>query len=337
VKVIVVGQGEVGLPLYHVLEDSGKFEVVSSYDMVDAELPRGNFEIMHICFPYSPEFEKSVIEYANKFGPELIIIESTVLPGTTRRIAKNVKSFVAHSPVLGRVHDSFNWALLAYTKFIGPMDKMIGLMVKDHYEKLGMKTYIADQPEDTEWAKILETSYWGLLLGWHQELERISSAFDLDTKTILNFFQNVENGSKGKIPRPVLYVGNIGGHCVIPNSRLLLSLYDSNFVASIVRSQLAFEASMQRVYNYGEDATCVLCGEVYTRKVRRNQTNEPFFIITCLTCKDIMFVFRAHREPTEKEMKQALDLARTLYPNCEIDTVRRSIPKHPYFHVRGWT
>ncbi len=93
--VLVVGLGEVGRALFDLLEESWQFTVYG-FDTDNAkmreagqgqdELP-SEVDVMHICFPCNEQNEfVSVVEgYARKFSPRLLIINSTVIPGTSAR------------------------------------------------------------------------------------------------------------------------------------------------------------------------------------------------------------------------------------------------------------
>jgi len=328
-SVLVIGRGEVGTALAKVLGQP------DTYDMTDNPALLSHlgttYGIVHICFPYTPNFEKNVAGYIRQFKPKLVIINSTVPPGTTRAIYNSTKIPVCYSPVLGRKADGFEWCLRTYVKFIGPIDVEAGKMAEKHFHEIGLKTRLCNSPEDVEWAKILETSYWGLLVAWYQDIERIANNFNLDLKEIVNFFENVQNG--GKWPRPILFVGPLGGHCVVPNARILLQKYDSNLVADIIRSQLTFEATMQSVCNQGEKDGCPLCERVFTRTIYRNESSEPFFIVQCLTCREPMIVFRNHN-PSETHIEAAKKVAASLFPNHKIDLDMGSIPQHVHFHLR---
>lgn len=333
VKILVIGRGEIGSALAKVISHT---LAVDTYDITDPiatsiSFVDNEYDIVHICFPYTPSFEKNVAEYIRRFKPKLVIIDSTVPPGTTRAIYNNTKAKVCYSPVLGRTADDWEWCLNTYEKFIGSIDVETGKMAENHFKGIGLKTHLCNSPESLEWAKILETSYWGLLVGWYQDLERIANNFDLDLNEIIRFYANVQNA--GKWPRPILWVGSIGGHCIIPNARMLLQRYDSNFVGDIIRSQLTFEATMQSVYNQGEKEGCLLCGRVYTRKIYRNELSEPFFIIQCLTCREPMVVFRNHN-PSKKHVETAKKVSAQLFPEYVIDLEMRSIPQHMHFHLR---
>ena len=45
----------------------------------------------------------------------------------------------------------------------------------EHLEACGMKTAQMSAPETLELAKLLETSYFGLLIAWAQEMERFAT------------------------------------------------------------------------------------------------------------------------------------------------------------------
>jgi len=340
-KVLVIGRGEIGSALAKVINRTTPCTIPVSrnacdtYDIIDhPAIPSfldTEYDVVHICFPYTPVFEKNVLEYIKRFNPKLVIIDSTVPPGTTRSICNNTKASVCYSPVLGRTADNMEWCLDTYEKFIGSVDVETGKLAEKHFKEIGLKTHLCKKPEDLEWAKILETSYWGLLVAWYQDLERIANNFDLDLNEIISFYANVQN--VGKWPRPILWVGPIGGHCVISNARMLLQRYDSNFVGDIIRSHMAFEATMNSVVNVGERDDCLLCGRVYTRKIYRNESSEPFFIIQCLTCREPMIVFRNHT-PNEKQVENAKKIAAGLFPDFKIDLEMRSIPQHIHFHMR---
>ena len=336
--VLVIGRGEIGSAVYSVVSKHFKAD---SYDIADGEPSRLRFkhyDVLHICIPYqvTPSLAKWALDYANLFTPKLILIESTVAPDTTREISKSLDKSIllCHSPVNGRLLEGVEWGLTHYTKFIGPMSDAAALVATKYYEHMGLQTRVCENPEQTEWMKILDTTYWGLLIGWWQEIERISHEFNLNLQDICKFFGTIQDKSKGKIPRPILYVGPMGGHCIISNARLLLTKHDSNFVEDIIRSQLTFESSMQSTFGFGEKQGCPLCGRIYTRKIYRDESSEPFIIIECLSCRTPMVVFRSHRKPSNLVMMQSERVAKTLFPSLEINLSKGVIPDHPHYHLR---
>lgn len=231
-SVLVTGLGEIGAPLLEIVK--GVYHV-EGLDIEPREV-HGSFDVLHVCFPYGEGFVKTAIDYMNEFRPKLTIIESTVLPFTTNKIYEKTKKPICHSPVRGRKADGFKWAYFTYTKFIGPAKPEFGKMAEEYYQSLGFKTHVCRSPLETEFMKILNTTYYGLMITWFQEIHRICEKFDLQEKEIIKFFKTNERDSGGKHPRPVFYPGTITGHCVIPNAELLSKLYPSSFVKALLES-----------------------------------------------------------------------------------------------------
>ena len=122
-KVLVVGLGEVGHPLYQLLKECGKF-LVYGFDVDETKMSSieqkgvpDRVDVMHICIPCfnQDEFANVVVGYAKRFKPKLLIINSTVPPGTTQKIHELCGCLAAHSPVRG-MHKSLEhmkWELAA--------------------------------------------------------------------------------------------------------------------------------------------------------------------------------------------------------------------------------
>jgi len=231
-NVLVVGLGEIGAPL---LELVGEIYNAQGLDIKPKKI-QGTIDLLHICFPYDENFEQATIDYISEYNPKLTIIESTVLPFTTDKIYKKMRSPICHSPVRGRKADGFRWAYRTYTKFIGPVKPEFGKTAEGYYRSLGFKTYICSSSLETEFMKILNTTYYGLMITWFQEIHRICKEFNINEKEVTEFFGTNERDSKGRHPRPVFFPGVIKGHCIIPNAKLLAKLYPSPFVKILLES-----------------------------------------------------------------------------------------------------
>jgi UDP-N-acetyl-D-mannosaminuronate dehydrogenase len=246
-KVLVVGLGEVGRPLFEVLKECEKFEVygfdVNAEKMQSARqsedvLPYA-VDVMHVCIPCADkeDFVNSVVGYVERFKPELVIINSTVAPGTTAEIHRRINGacFVAHSPVRG-VHKSLDymkWELKRWTKYVGGVNEESAEKAKKHFEKLGLKTKVLKSCLETELAKLFETTYRAWMIVCFQEMHRISRRFGADFDDVVDF---IEDTHRVRLDRPVLFPGVIGGHCLIQNTELLLKSYDSKLLQFILES-----------------------------------------------------------------------------------------------------
>jgi UDP-N-acetyl-D-mannosaminuronate dehydrogenase len=244
-KVLVVGLGEVGHPLFELLRESGRFEVYG-FDVNDNKmreigqttLPK-KVDVMHICIPCASkeQFVNDVVRYMKRFEPRLVIIDSTVSPGTTKEVYMRCGGgcFVAHSPVRG-VHKSLEymkWELKRWTKYIGGVNEESADAVKKHFKKLGMKVKVLKSSLETEVAKLFETTYRAWMIACFQEMHRISRHFGSDFDEVVDF---LEDTHRGRLDRPVMFPSVIGGHCIIPNVNLLLKSYDSEFLRLILES-----------------------------------------------------------------------------------------------------
>jgi len=241
--VLVVGLGDVGRSLFELLKESRKVEVYGwdvdkekMQHIRQGDLPR-EVGVLHICYRCSgqEEFVNTSVDYVRRFRPELTIINSTVPPGTTEKVYKLSGGHMVHSPVRG-MHKSrkrMKRDLLFWTKYIGGVDEKSAELARRHFEKLGLKTKILAGPVETEVAKLFETTYRAWMIACFQEMHRISRRFGADFDRVTDF---LEDDHRVRFDRPIHFPGVIGGHCLIPNAKLLLESYDSEFVRLILRS-----------------------------------------------------------------------------------------------------
>ncbi len=168
-SILVVGLGEVGKPLFQLLSEHYK---VVGIDIQPPSEPVGEVDVLHICFPFEiRDFVGEAARYIETYKPAVTVINSTVAVGTTRKVAVRTGTPVVHSPVRGK-HVRMLQELSHYTKFVGSSDPAAGEHVAAHFAGAGMKTKVLTTPEASELAKLTETTYFGLMIAWAQELER---------------------------------------------------------------------------------------------------------------------------------------------------------------------
>lgn len=218
----ILGYGEIGKSL-------AKFYKNPKIKDLDRNDGLEGVEILNICIPFSDKFVDIVKKEIKAINPKLTIIHSTVAPGTTKKIG----GMVVHSPCRG-VHPYLYEGLKTFVKYIGADDKKAGEMAKKHLESLGIKTKLVYPSKTSELAKLFCTSYYGVCIAWHGEMAKICKKekvnFD-DVVTELNKTYNEGYKKLGKINviRPVLSApeNGIGGHCVVPNAKILKKYYKS--------------------------------------------------------------------------------------------------------------
>lgn len=222
---LVVGLGEVGSALAELL--SPHYRVVSvDLESVPCTWPVG---VMHICYPYHDEFVRTTVDYINKYKPALTVINSTVLPGTTRSVALASGVPVVNSPVRGK-HFRMVKDMVRYPKWFGGLEPAAVRRARSHFSAVGMQIRVASSPEAVELAKLLETTYFGLCIAWAQEVERFGRQVDVPYKEIDRFFAEIPYFQCRYFP------GFIGGHCVIPNVHFLKRIFHSPFLDAILDS-----------------------------------------------------------------------------------------------------
>jgi UDP-N-acetyl-D-mannosaminuronate dehydrogenase len=241
--VLVVGLGEVGRSLFELLKESEKFEVYGwdidekkMQDVQQGDLPK-EVDVLHICYLCRNQetFVETTVDYMRRFRPELTIINSTVPPGTTEKVHTISGGHMVHSPVRGmhKSRESMKRYLSVLTKYIGGVDEESVRLARKHFEDLGLKTKVLKRPVDTELAKLFETTYRAWMIACFQEMHRISRHFGADFDDVVDL---LEDDHRVRFDRPIHFPAVIGGHCLIPNTELLLKDYDSKFLRLILES-----------------------------------------------------------------------------------------------------
>jgi UDP-N-acetyl-D-mannosaminuronate dehydrogenase len=227
-KVVVIGLGEVGKPLMQLISEHHK--VVGVDITPPEEDPRGA-DVLHLCFPFQvKDFVGEAARYIDLIKPGLTIINSTVEVGTTRNVAQKAGVDVAYSPVRGK-HARMLDDLRKYTKFIGATSQPVAEETAAHFRSVGLKAQVLVSPEAAELAKLTETTYFGLMIAWAQEVERYADRVGVDYGQIVSFYDEI-----GFFPPVKYFPGVIGGHCVMPNIELLKRLDCSEILEAIQSS-----------------------------------------------------------------------------------------------------
>lgn len=226
-RVAVIGVGEIGKPLLDLISEGYEAQGID----IDTRVEERQFEIIHICYPYrGDDFVDTTVRYIQKYDPKLVIIDSTVAVGTTRRICTRRPVSIVNSPVRGK-HVKMRQDMLHYTKFIGGIDAASSLKAEAHFTRIGMRTKVLASPEATELAKLTETTYFGLLIAWAQEVERYCHVFNVGYDQVISIYDEI-----GYLPGVKYFPGLIGGHCVMPNIALLKDSLRSQLLDAIENS-----------------------------------------------------------------------------------------------------
>ena len=231
-KVGILGVGEVGSAIRKLVRTRHQIFVK---DLDRDEIKNQKINFLHVCIPYTSRFVSIVKANIKEINPQLVIIESTVAVGTVRKIFEKTKVPIAHSPLRG-MHPNLLKGLRTFVKFIGPISPLIGKKVAKYYQDLGLKTKICHSPEETELAKLLDTTYYAWNIVFCKEVKKLCNQYKVDFKTVYTGFNQTYNQGYQKlgkpfVARPILkpVPGGFGGHCLYENAKILKSQLGKKF------------------------------------------------------------------------------------------------------------
>lgn len=230
-KIGILGYGEVGKAIAKFYKNPQVKDIFLGGKIEDVD-------ILHICIPYSKEFVKIIKEEITEIKPKLTIIHSTVAPGTTKKIG----GAIVHSPIRG-IHPNLYRGIRTFLKYIGTDNKKTGEMAKKHFKKLGLKTKVFTPSITTELGKLLSTSYYGLCISFHGEVQEICNKYNVEFKEVMTDFNKTYNNGYKKLDlknviRPTLYPPEnniITGHCIIKNAKILRKHFRSKALDLILK------------------------------------------------------------------------------------------------------
>lgn len=227
-KNVVVGLGEIGKPILKILSKSTP---TIGYDINQKLVDKKQLEkyynvktsILHICIPFAKNFESNVISYNKKFKPEIIVIHSTISPGTTENLQAKLLIPIIYSAIRG-VHKRMVHDIKRYAKFFAfttnaPHKQFAIKEYSKLLKKCGIKTKKMSNSRTLELAKIIcDTSYLGWLVNYAQISNAIAIQHGVNYDEMWSFSDEIH---KYLGNRPKMYPDIIGGHCVIPNLDLI--------------------------------------------------------------------------------------------------------------------
>jgi len=227
-NILIVGLGEIGKAMQ-------KIELEACNNVKIAEIniipPKLNYDVMHICIPYSKSFATTITKYIMIYKPKLTIINSTIDIGTTDKIfqACNMgrKQYnIVHSFCRG-VHPNLYEGIKEFVKYIGG-DKDSAEYAIEHLESIKIEPYYLGSSQTTELAKLCSTSYYGWCIRYAKEVQKLCDIYGLDyNKVYTHTNQTYNDGYKRlgmeHVIRPILTPpeDGISGHCIIENAILL--------------------------------------------------------------------------------------------------------------------
>lgn len=228
---IVIGYGEIGQAVGEVIGDHWVVDVSKDSD---ENIPK-KIDILHICFPYDDSFVGEVGNYIALYKPKHTIVYSTVPIGTCELIGPKV----VHSPVEGR-HPDLALSIQTMERWLGTASKTEAQYFTNFFEDRFMKIKVVGSSKFTEALKLLSTAEYGVNLVFAdykaEVAEQIGMPYELTKDWNLEYNRLYrELGLGRRFQKFVLDApgGKIGGHCVVPNAKLLNETFSDDMLEMI--------------------------------------------------------------------------------------------------------
>lgn len=222
---LIIGMGEIGNAVHDLVEKA------ECYDIKAGTWPfTRDFEVLHICFPYSDNFLDDVSMYCANFKPKHTIIWSTVPIGITKLLR------AVHTPVEGK-HPDLALSIRLMERWIGCNDTEEGLYFTDYFQTLGLRTRIIPNSDFTEALKLLSTTEYGINIEFARYKAHVADSLNMDyeltkewNREYNKLYKNL--GYEKEYQKFVLDApeGPKGGHCVTPNAVLLEEQFPNELV-----------------------------------------------------------------------------------------------------------
>ena len=208
-KHLTVGLGEVGSAIYKIVGGQYTTRTKSNWDGEDVD-------VVHICIPYSRDF--SIIVEAYQEVGKLVIVHSSVPVGTCDELG------VVHSPVRG-VHPELEKGIRTFVKYFGGKHAQKAAKI---FQELGIKTKVYREAKTTEALKLWDTTQYGVLIMLEKRINKWCKENNINfdavyTQANKDYNEGYMALNRPEVVRPYLkhIPGPIGGHCVMPNAKLL--------------------------------------------------------------------------------------------------------------------
>lgn len=187
-KIQVIGVGVVGearaylaTQLGHEVVGFDPKKTASPYARIVKEFDR-DVDLTFVCTPESAT-ESVIAELVRKDVKGLFVIESTVPPGTTRRLMEKHNIHICHNPEFLREKTPLEDVLNPSMIVIGQCCAAHGGILKDMYRPLG-RPIVITQPTTSETVKLTINSYLATLISFWNEIDKLANALGLSTAEV---------------------------------------------------------------------------------------------------------------------------------------------------------
>lgn len=232
---LIIGFGQIGKAVKEVICPHA--ETYDIADSNDVSINHNDIDILHICFPYSETFKRELQGYIGTLKPKHIIVYSTVPIGT----CKDIDERIVHSPIEGR-HPKLASSIRNSYRWIGFNDGTEGKFFCDYFESRNLKVWFVTSTDTTELVKLRSTAKYGVNLVWAQYDMELCKKYGVPYNEVMSFDVHY-NETYIEEPDNNRYIvfppnGKIGGHCIVPNAKLLNEQLPSDLLEKIIAMEV---------------------------------------------------------------------------------------------------
>jgi hypothetical protein len=195
-------------------------------------------DVMHVCFPYSDKFVRQVNDYIIRYEPDYVAIWSTVPIGTTKKI----KWKAIHTPIEGK-HPKLASSIKLMTRWIGYNDKPTANFFLEYFNQRRIQTRIVKNTNHTEALKLLSTTEYGLNIAFADYKAYVAESLNMDYELTKQWNRDYNQLYKElglrQFQKFILDAPNgfIGGHCIVPNAKLLGEQFPDDLVSKVIEME----------------------------------------------------------------------------------------------------
>jgi len=225
-QTVIIGMGEVGKALGEMFKDSHHYDSSWDFDIYSmaAEISQnGDPVVLHIAFPFNRDFVNQVRRYEVMFKSTYTVIHSTVPIGTSRQLG------AYHSPVRG-VHPHIAESMRTFETYLAPntpYNDATQALFK-YFWDAGFKMNGVADSDNTEAGKLWSLAAYAISITLEKQIHEHCEKNGLDFDLVYKDFTETYNAGYNlmghpEYTRPILkhMDGPIGGHCVIPGTKML--------------------------------------------------------------------------------------------------------------------
>jgi len=235
---LLFGVGEVGTALKKILQKSTDLYWFDLNPKIENHLPSelAKVDVLHITFPQNDQFVTEVKKLIKKYKPELTVIHSTTIPGTTKKFGQDT----IHSPILGQ-HDNLYHHIITFKKAIGPNSLSAREKAKKYLKQIFKLEFYKDATT-TEAAKVLSLAKFAINIEMARYSSEVCKKLKIDfDETNIKFMKLYNEGYQAsrldKFTQPLLTPPKkcIGGTCVIPGVSKAQIVLESSLLNEILK------------------------------------------------------------------------------------------------------